>query len=322
VIDGLTAALSGAITSRWRNTALGTVAAVWLVFAGLWAAAHPGAYHCAHRGTAACRLYEAQPVGSALILLIAVCAVAGSAFAAASLAPRLFALLTTDAWLRGPRPVVRIGLFLTRRQLARRDRLMRRFEAHDQSPGGYSQFGLAGRRTSVLGAAVSERWPARPQLMRTSACGNTLAATAERVETTFGLNLSHAWQPLLATLPQETWDRLAARSAAVLARCQQFLLLLAALPLAGLLPWPSAGAWLVGCGIVALTCYRGLTLETRAFAAQIHTTVVVHRAGLYTALGLQPPAGAAAEVAAGSQLTQVLSALQDLDAPPAATYSW
>lgn len=324
MIEGLTAALGEPIARRWRSTALGTASALWVLFAFLYACSHLDRYRCSMQNTTLCRLYRAEPVGPALMLLTAVCVVAGSAFVVAALAPRLFALLTTDSWLSGPTGVVQLGLLLIRWQRARRARDERRFEKYcDSTPETAHGISLRNRRTSARDAAACARWPVGDDLLRLSSSGNALAAAAQRVEDTTGLNLSVAWPPLVATLPQEVFERLAAQSTMILGRFQQLMLVFGALPLAAFLPWRFAWIWLVvGC-IAALAFRRAVTAETGVFARQIHTTVVLHRTVLYSALGLPPPATPSDELAAGRRATEILKAFQKLGPRAVGTqYSW
>ena len=155
-----------------------------------------------------------------------------------------------------------------------------------------------------------------------TACGNILAAAADRLDCQLGLNLTHVWQPLVANLPEDAVTRLITQSSAVLMRCQQLLISGVALSLGALLPWRFAGAWLGSGAIAFLLCRRGLISETMKFAEQVHTTVVVHRSALYASLGMKPPTKAQQEVASGRTLTQLLQAYQDLAGAPPIAYHW
>jgi hypothetical protein len=325
VIEGLTAALSEPIANRWRNTALGTAVMLWVAFALLYADSHWEDSRCAGPTSLPCRLYRAEPVGPVLLLLAAVCLVALSAFLAAALAPRLLTLLTTDTWLGAPSALVRLGLLLVWWQGRRRDGLSRRFkELEKVSPATGKVTELARGRQRVLENSSESGWMKEGQgQLRLSAAGNAFAAVAVRLESTTGLNVGVIWQPLLATLPKEALDPLSARTVVILSRCQQLLLLLAAMPLALLLPWRFAWIWLVVCAIGALGFSHALTAEARLFATQVFTTVILHRPKLYRAVGLEPPRTPSGEIHDGQRLTALVAALSALDAPPSGiTYQW
>ena len=127
VIEGLANTLLEPLAARWRDTALGSSAAVWLAIVLLYIIAHPGAAVCAGSSAPWCRVAGARPVGPALLLLAAAGLVAATAFLAASAAPALFALLTSDSWIRGRRPVTWAGLLLVKWQYAKRKRIVKRF---------------------------------------------------------------------------------------------------------------------------------------------------------------------------------------------------
>lgn len=317
MIEGLAKAVVEPLAARWRATALGTSAALWLAAVLLHVLARPASGSCAGSHSPICRIAESGPAGPGLLLLAAVGAVVGTAFLAAGVTPGLYTALTTDDWLGRARPVRWAGEVLVRRHIRRRDRLSSAAVAA-RSAGG----GRAVQREAVLDARLARRYPLDDDWVKPTACGNVLAAASERLEVHMGLDLTVVWQPLVAALPEAGRAPLVAASQAVLQRCQQIMIALLGLGVTPLFPWRYGIWWALGCAVALLAFRHGLVRETEAFAEQVHTAVVAHRAALYRAFGLPLPARPDTERVSGEALTETLRSFQVGGPPAGPVYDW
>ncbi|MFJ4008202.1 hypothetical protein [Streptomyces sp. NPDC090026] len=317
MIEGLAKAVVEPLAARWRNTALGTSLVLWLAALLVYVLSRPKAAKCtAGARSLPCRIADIETIGPALLLVAGFGTAVSTAFLAAGVAPGLFTLLTADSWRAGPAPVAWAGSLLVRFQTHRRTRL----STFAGAAGGSA---LAAVRRGARFAELRARYPmdaAWP--VSASACGNALAAVAERLDRKLGLDLSVVWGALLTVLPEGQYSRLVAQSSVVLGRCQQLLIAVGGLALAPLFPLRWALAWVLACLLCALAFRHGLVRETIAFAAQVHSVVVAHRISLYAAYGLSAPVNPQDEVRCGQTLTRVLRSFENEAPPTGITYEW
>ncbi|MEU6402800.1 hypothetical protein [Streptomyces sp. NPDC046985] len=320
MMESLVKPLIEPLTSRWREAALGASALVWLALALLYLLSHPCSAHCASAAPWR-RIAESRAVGPGLLIVAAVALVVATAFLVSAAADLLFAVLCSDGWVRGRRPVLRLGARLLAVQSGRRRRYALRIGRPFVLTADETRFGVEDRRLGQGSAAGSRRWPSA-RMTRLTACGNALAAVSERLEHHLGLDLTVVWRPLVATLPEDATARLSACSTTVLNRCRHLVAALAAAPLAGLLPWRYAGIWLACCAVGTVVFYLSTVAESRRFAEEVHCAVLLHRGGLYRALGVEPPAGAADDVTSGRLLSELLRSYEGRAPAPPVTYRW
>lgn len=259
-------------------------------------------------------------IGAALAAVLA----AGVSLAVASAAPRVLDVLTGVAWPRA-RPMRAFGRRRGRWHRARRGRLVleaygaadRAAHGRDGGKAATASWNDTGRH-AVAGLRL-RHYPGGEAAVAPTRVGNAFAAVAQRVAARHGLDLTVCWGPLLATLPEAARSRLAQESAGVLGSVQTLSWVVAALVWAPLLPgvWAQLG-WAAACLAAAAVAHLATCQAVESYCDLVDDTVLVHRAGLYEAIGLPLPPDTADERWHGERLSAYLwRAPHDL-----ARFSW
>jgi hypothetical protein len=265
MIDSLGKLMIDPLAERWKGAAIGGSLVFWLLFVGLalftWTRpARTGDLLTGCRSVRAtsrslwCLLPPAGEDGAAIVGAIAV--VIATAFLVQALAPSLLALALGEGW--GRWKILAWGPV----------KIQKHF-----------------RKIHTIS------YPLKISDLRPTRIGNAFAALAERVEEKFGYKLAVLWGILIASLPQEAKDDLAARSRAIFLACQNVLLSSAATILA-IFVIPGGWAKLVIPGValvVTIFLWRSMAVAADEYCDLILTTLFMHRYCLYNAAGEAAP---------------------------------
>ncbi|MGC4820883.1 hypothetical protein [Micromonospora sp. DT63] len=295
--------MTNTLAARWKSYLLGSALLFWLLGAGLLLLGRSDLLRtdtCARRHDLACWAHANGSAGDVVLIVLAAVLVIGTASLLSAAAGRVLALTGGEwpdhaagrAWLARRR----------RAQMARRLRAVGRATAERDDPERQRFPPVAG--------------PDDHDALAPTRIGNARAAALRRVLDAYGLDLAVCWPVLLEVLPDETYKRLAASSATVLALVQQWVLSCAAivwLPLiwTGRLqatPRIVCTVLLVAAWVIAVRTTSGrLRSATFEYLDGVEATVTAHRRLLYTGLGLQPPADSATEPQRGAELSAYLN---------------
>lgn len=267
VIDSLGKLLVDPLAERWKSAAFGGSLVLWLFIAAIalftrGIRARPGDWpvncHIIHVATrpAWCALPPAGQAGA--VIVAATGAVIATAFLAQALAPGALRLIQGEAWRTWPYlPVV-----------------PRMIQSH------YRDVHAANYPTD-----------AHPGQLRPTRVGNRFAALDERVTKKFGLKLAIVWDALVASLPQDARDALAASSRSLLLACQNLLISgVAAIAAIVVIPGGWSRPVVPIIALLATIClWRALAGAADEYCDLLMTTLMLHGDSLYTALGEAPP---------------------------------
>ncbi|MEU9352510.1 hypothetical protein AB0D65_16330 [Streptomyces griseoloalbus] len=236
--------------------------------------------------------------GVGIATTVALCIVVVSALLTVWCAPAVLNLLS-GAWPDVPP----LRWWARRRVEAHRERRRKLVEAMRPATNDV----LAVRRAAA--ASVARRHcPKGSATLQPTRIGNALAATEQRVEERHGLDLELCWRPLVQVVDQTARTRLETASSLIVARTQAVPFAAGLLVWTPLLPtWWARGAYAVGCLFLVLLACRAVAGAVDAYCDAAEDTFLVHRAGLYRALGFPLPTTTRHERNQGRDLSKYLA---------------
>lgn len=314
----LMGALAGPLLTRWRDAAVGSAAALWLAGILIYLLTHsPSTSDCASRRPNEglwCRIAVHHPIGPWLLLLAAIVLVLATAVLFSAAAPLVLAIADGGAWAHRGGAFESVAAALAKWHLRRRGSLTERVKkAKAQQPETVA----SDRRRAAANAGL-RRYANGPELAPT-AVANAFMASRNRTQTRYGLDLSVAWEPLVAVLPDAAQERLVAASAIILKRCQIIPVVITAMCLACWLTPVDGALWILLCLAGLAVAHRRMVRSVEAFVVLVETTVLVHRVLLYQACGFSAPTTADDEPAKGKVLSDYL---WDWEVPSGITFTW
>ena len=314
-VGEMLAALVDPLFSRWRNTALGLSFSCWLVVVIVFLLTHPpSAAECTRLRTAGhpwCALVGRHPIGPWVLAAAGLGVVVSSALLCTALAPAVLSVATGTAVPRRP---------LAQLHYRRLSRLTERLQEH-------SPVTVRGRQQQARIESALLRYP-RPRDggdIWPTAAANALSALRERTRIGLGLDLTVAWAPFVAALPDADSAKLIDRSLAVLRQFEPVVpVALLAVLAAWIWPHSALGAvvWTLGCLLLASALYVRSVRAIYKWIDAVEAQILLHRFQLYRSLGYIPPPDSAAEVSHGQALTTYLWSLRREQSAPAITYHW
>ncbi|MFH0245775.1 hypothetical protein ACGRHY_25910 [Streptomyces sp. HK10] len=163
-------------------------------------------------------------------------------------------------------------------------------------------------RRAAAASVARRRCPKGSAALQPTRIGNALAAAEQRVEERHGLDLELCWRPLVQVVDQTARARLETASSLIVARVQTVLFAAGLLVWTSLLPgWWARGAYAAGCLLLVLLTCRAVAGAVDAYCDAAEDTFLLHRAGLYRALGFPCPTTTRDERNQGRELSKYLA---------------
>ncbi|MFH8801015.1 hypothetical protein ACH4F6_15675 [Streptomyces sp. NPDC017936] len=291
------------LARRWSRAMGGAVVCFWLVGVVLHLVrTPPGRLDCgrddAPGADLVCLVTRHGGFGVGVATTVALGVVVVSALLTVWCAPGVLNLLS-GAWPDVP-PLRR---WARRRVEAHRERRRKLVEAMLPTTNDV----LAVRRAAT--ASVARRhYPKGSATLQPTRIGNALAATEQRVEERHGLDLELCWRPLVQVVDQTARTRLETASSLIVARAQAVPFAAGLLLWTPLLPtWRARGAYAAGCLLLVLLACRAVAEAVDAYCDAAEDTFLVHRTGLYRALGFPLPTTTGHERDQGRELSKYLA---------------
>ncbi|WP_339153676.1 hypothetical protein [Actinomadura luteofluorescens] len=268
MIESLGKLLLDPLAGRWKGVAVGGSLAVWLLLGSIvlltrdeGATPRTWPVDCRHRPGQGRPLWcaVADGPGAAVPLVVLIAAtVIGTAFLSLTLAPLVLRVAQAEGW--GAWPLLSA---LPKRWHESRRRKRSRVYPTAVFPGG----------------------------LKATRVANRLAALSERVDRRFGLDIGVAWDVLVCVVPPEVRAQFVEKSQVALHNCQHVVLcLLATTGSVLLLPhWGWRVAALLAGLVMMFVLWCRLAATIDEYCDMVVTTLLLHHAGLYSALRLREP---------------------------------
>ncbi|MCX5263338.1 hypothetical protein [Streptomyces sp. NBC_00199] len=291
------------LARRWSGAMSGAVVCFWLVGIVFYlAGAPPRRIDCsgddATEAHLVCLMTRHGGFGIGVATALALGIVVMSALLTVWCAPGVLNLLS-GAW-----PDVPLLRWWARRRIAAHHGQRARVVAAMQPTTNNV---LEVRRASAASAA-RRHYPKGSATLQPTRIANVLAAAEQRVAERHGLDMELCWRPLVEVVDQAVRTRLESASSLIVTRAQAVLFAAGLLAWTWLLPaWWARGAYAVCCLLLVRIACRAVAAAVEAYCDAAEDTFLLHRTGLYCALGFPLPTTTQAERSQGRELSRYLA---------------